>query len=77
MTEQPDQVNSPPHYQLSNGMEVINVLEETLGGVLAWQGYLQGNVVKYVLRSNFKGKQLEDLKKAQYYLNKLIESVEE
>ena len=35
-------------------------------------GYLEGNIIKYVSRHNLKGG-VEDLKKAQHYLEKLIE----
>jgi hypothetical protein len=39
-------------------------------------GYLEGNIVKYVSRWKDKGG-LDDLKKAQHYLSKLIEVVED
>jgi hypothetical protein len=38
-------------------------------------GYLKGNILKYVGRFKFKGKPLQDLQKAEWYLNKLIEEV--
>ena len=34
--------------------------------------YLKGNVLKYVSRYKFKGEPLEDLQKAQWYLNRLV-----
>lgn len=34
-------------------------------------GFHLGNVIKYVLRSKYKGKELEDLKKARWYLDRL------
>ena len=43
---------------------------------LEFQGFLRGNVIKYVARCHDKGKPLEDLKKAQHYLEKLIEVME-
>ena len=71
----PDMVNSPDHYT-HNGIEAIDVIEAklTLG---QFQGYLQGSVMKYLLRSNYKGKRDEDLKKAQWYLNTLVENNDE
>ena len=39
-------------------------------------GYLKGNCMKYLWRYKYKGKPVEDLKKCQWYLNKLIASVE-
>ena len=42
-----------------------------------FQGYLKGNVMKYVWRHEYKGKMLDDLHKANWYLNKLIKTHEE
>ena len=67
-----DMVNSPDHYT-HNGIEAINVIEAKLTGE-QYEGYLQGSVMKYLLRSNYKGKRNEDLKKAQWYLNTLVEN---
>jgi hypothetical protein len=39
-------------------------------------GYLKGNVLKYVWRYRYKGKPVEDLKKARWYLDRLIDSYE-
>jgi hypothetical protein len=70
-----DNVNQPPHYT-EGGIEAIKVIQAKLSeeGFLS---YCMGNVMKYVMRSEYKGKRLEDLKKAQYYLNKMIENLEE
>ena len=70
-----DMVNSPDHYT-HNGIEAINVIEAKLTDE-QYQGYLQGSVMKYLLRSNYKGKRNEDLKKAQWYLNTLVENNDE
>jgi len=66
-----DQVNHPQHYGGSeNAYEAIKVIE-------AWQlGFCLGNVVKYISRAGKKGNKLEDLKKAQWYLNHEIERLE-
>jgi hypothetical protein len=62
-------VDHPRHYN-EGGVEVIEAIE-------AWRlGFHLGNVVKYVARANYKGKPLEDLKKAQWYLNRAIEKLE-
>jgi len=45
--------------------------------VEAFEGYLKGNCLKYLWRMSYKGKALEDTKKAQWYLQKLIDSIEE
>ena len=39
-------------------------------------GYGEGNIIKYVSRYKYKGKDLQDLKKARWYLDKLINEVE-
>jgi len=64
-----DMVNSPSHYNKA-GIETIDALEAML--VDGFDYYLQGNIVKYIWRYRYKNG-IEDLKKAQWYLNKLIE----
>jgi len=68
-----DMVNSPKHYNES-GIECIDALEAMLGK--GFESYLQGNIAKYLWRYKYKNG-LEDLKKAQWYLNKLIEVCDE
>ena len=41
------------------------------------KGYYRGNVIKYVMRAGKKGSEIEDLKKAAHYLQKLIEVLSE
>ncbi len=68
-----DMVNSPPHYNSGN-IECIDAIKESMSSE-AFKGYLKGNIQKYIWRyENKKG--LEDLKKAQWYLNKLIKTLE-
>lgn len=64
-----DAVNSPSHYNQGN-IECIDYIEQQLGD--EYTGYLQGNVIKYLHRFRYKNG-LEDLKKAKWYLEKLIE----
>lgn len=74
-TETKDMVNHPPHYQSKNGLEAIQVIEaftEKLHGIEATD---TGNVIKYILRWPDKNG-LEDLKKAKWYLEHLINHVE-
>lgn len=61
-----DPINRPAHYIAPNGMEVEDVIEAFN---LGWR---LGNVVKYVLRADRKGADLEDLQKARRYLNREI-----
>jgi hypothetical protein len=64
----PSMVTHPPHYN-SGKFEVIEVIED-------WKlGYHKGNAVKYIARAGLKdpSKEIEDLEKAVWYLNRLIE----
>lgn len=66
-----DNVNKPKHYTYSK--------VETIDAIEAWNlGYLLGNTVKYISRAGKKdpSKELEDLRKAQWYLNRHIENLE-
>tara|TARA_E500000318_G_C3385062_1_gene143720 strand:- start:38 stop:271 length:234 start_codon:yes stop_codon:yes gene_type:complete len=67
-----DNVNSPPHYNKS-GIECIDAIRAATDS--GFEFYLQGNILKYIWRYRYKNG-TEDLKKAQWYLNKLIEEVE-
>jgi len=69
-TDKEDMVNHPPHYK-KGGVEVIDVIEAGIGDQ-GFIGYLLGNILKYLLRFRHKGKPIEDLKKARWYLDKLI-----
>jgi hypothetical protein len=64
-----DMVNSPDHYTFG-GIETIDYLKAKLSPE-ALDGYLAGNVLKYVSRYNLKNG-LQDLEKAQWYLNRLV-----
>lgn len=64
-----DPVNHPAHYTYG-GIEVIDAIE-------AWGlGFAAGNVIKYIARAAHKGREVEDLKKAKWYLERLIAATE-
>ena len=67
-----DNVEHPSHY-CRGGIECIDAIEASLGKD-EFTGFLRGNIIKYIWRYKDKNG-LEDLKKAQWYLNKLIEVV--
>jgi hypothetical protein len=69
-----DDVNSPAHYNYGN-VECIEAIQESMTPE-AFKGYLKGNTMKYLWRYERKGKQQQDLQKAQWYLNKLISQME-
>lgn len=64
MTE--DMVNHPPHYcSHPSGIECITITEH--------MGFNLGNALKYIWRADEKGKAIEDLKKAEFYIKREIE----
>jgi len=67
-----DNVNNPPHYNQA-GVECIDAIEAALGD--GFQYYLQGNIMKYLWRYRYKNG-VEDLRKAKWYLTKLIQEME-
>ena len=69
----PDNVNHPKHY-LKGGLECIQVIKAQLTPE-QYEGYLYGNVIKYMWRWKEKNG-LEDLRKANHYLDWLIKEVE-
>ena len=69
-----DAVNSPSHYA-SGEIECIDAIKASMTPE-AFHGYLKGNVHKYMWRYEKKVNPAEDLKKAQWYLARLIEEVD-
>ena len=70
-----DLINNPSHYNTGD-IECIEAIQASMT-TRQFLGYLKGNVMKYVWRHEYKGKMLNDLRKANWYLNKLIETHEE
>lgn len=71
MEEAPDNVNHPSHYNQYKGVEVIDLTEQ--------MNFNRGNAVKYICRAGFKDpeKELEDLEKAKWYLDREINRIKE
>lgn len=69
-----DNVNNPPHYNQS-GIECIEAIYAALGHD-GFKSYCQGNALKYLWRHQYKSNPIEDLKKAQWYITKIIEAEE-
>ena len=65
-----DEVNHPAHYTMGK-IEVIDFLEDQK------LGFHEANVVKYICRARYKDQELQDLKKARWYLDRRIEQLEE
>lgn len=68
-----DAVNHPAHYNFGR-IEVIKIQEDQLSPE-EYKGYIKGNVIKYIMREAHKNG-LEDLKKAYWYLGRLIKYME-
>lgn len=66
-----DDINTPAHYH-SGGIDVIGFAEKQFSKEQLI-GSHRINVIKYVTRFDKKGSPLKDLKKARFYINKLIE----
>ena len=68
-TTEPDMVNTPPHYK-QYSFEPIDIITEVVKEYPPEIGFHIGTTLKYLFRSPFKGKQQEDLAKAEYYLQR-------
>ena len=69
-------VSHPSHYQSSTGLEVINVIEAFTSDLKGIEATDTGNVLKYMCRWKNKNG-LQDLEKAKWYLDHLIDHVKE
>lgn len=67
--EENDSINHPSHYTAYKGVEVIDLTEQ--------MNFNRGNAVKYICRAGLKAPEteLEDLKKARWYLDREIDRV--
>lgn len=71
MTGANDMVNHPDHYKSKTGLETIDVIEAFCDDLNGIEAFCTANVIKYICRWKKKNG-LEDLKKARWYLDKLI-----
>ena len=69
-----DKVEKPKHY-LRNGHECIDIIRIMTKGIDGYEGYLIGNVIKYIFRYNEKNG-VEDCRKAIKYIEFLIDEME-
>ena len=70
-----DPVDRPAHYNMG-GVECIDYIKQVLG-LEGYIAYCHGNMIKYQHRYRFKRKPVEDMKKAEWYLNKMNEALSE
>lgn len=69
-------VSHPPHYQSETGLEVIDVIEAFTFDLKGIEATDTGNILKYMCRWKSKNG-LQDLEKAKWYLDHLIEKVKQ
>lgn len=74
-TIQNDPVNHPNHYISKTGLESIDVIKSFTADLVGFEAVGTANILKYMMRWKHKNG-IEDLKKARWYLDELIESVE-
>lgn len=70
-----DMVNHPDHYKTESGLETIDVIEAFTHGLDGIEAVCTANVIKYICRWKKKNG-IEDLKKAEWYLKRLIRHME-
>lgn len=70
-----DPVNHPVHYQSKNGLEAIDVIKAFTDDLTGIEAVTTGNILKYICRWKHKNG-LQDLKKAKWYLEYLINHIE-
>ena len=71
-----DPVNHPSHYA-SGKIECIDAMEVATEGLTGIEAVCAGNAIKYIWRHQKKGKPIEDIEKAIWYLNHLLEHYKE
>ena len=69
-----DMVNTPPHYSFGN-IECIEAIEEVVKGLVGMEAMCTGNAIKYLWRWKHKNG-VEDLKKAKWYIERLIDGID-
>ena len=69
-----DVVNNPQHYTVG-GYEALDVIKAKLTPE-EYRGYCKGNVLKYLMRANYKGSHDTDCDKAEYYAKELANALD-
>ncbi len=63
-------IDHPKHYNMGS-METIDIIESLVENLTGFEGYIIGNILKYLHRYKYKNG-VEDLEKARWYIDKLI-----
>jgi hypothetical protein len=72
-----EMVDHPKHYQSVNGIECIDAIAAATEELIGEDAFCTGTVIKYLWRWKKKEKPLEDLKKARWYIDRIIKQYEE
>ena len=73
LREESKEVHNPSHYN-TGAVECIDAIQATLSAE-EFQGYCRGNTLKYLWRCMYKGKSKQDLEKARWYLDRLLDTL--
>lgn len=73
--EEKEMVSHPSHYN-KDGIECLDVIKAFFG-IAAFEDFCLCNALKYIMRCHEKGKYLEDIKKAKFYLEQIVSIYEE
>lgn len=75
-TKMDEDVNHPTHYRHGQ-IECIDCIASIVNMYNGEDAYLAGAIVKYLYRANNKGYYTQDLRKAQWYMNRLVKNAEQ
>lgn len=78
MIDKIDMINNPPHYQLANGMQTIDIVKALLT-YEEYIGWCKGSALKYQFRAGKKdqSKEAEDYGKAGFFLKEIVSEIKE
>ena len=71
VVENPEMVDHPDHYN-AGGIECIDAIKSAVANLDGFEGFITGNAIKYLWRWKLKNG-IQDLDKAQWYIDRLIE----
>lgn len=74
MGKEKEMVCHPEHYN-QGGIECFDVIEQFYGKDTLI-GFCKGNALKYLMRCDLKDNPVQDLKKAKFYIDKILELYE-
>lgn len=72
-----DMVNHPDHYQSGNGIECIDAIGAATEHLSGEEAFCTASAIKYLWRWKKKANPIEDLKKAKWYIDRIITKLEE